>query len=120
MLTPKFVSLTITEGGYNINAAGVFDFDNPDIKHDLAHPESPKTVFGFLTAALKKRMEEKLPAFTVLSCDNVEHNGYVASYVLLAFAEKQDPHLAQWIKDHVCFPKFHGRQNYTGYYAKRH
>lgn len=100
----KIVSLTITEGGYNINAAGVFDFDNPDIKHDLAYPESPKTVFGFLTAALKKRWEEKIPAFTVLSCDNVEHNGDVARNVLLTFAEKQNPNLARWIAEKVSFP----------------
>ncbi|MDF9800765.1 mannitol 2-dehydrogenase [Catalinimonas alkaloidigena] len=100
----KIVSLTITEGGYNTKASGKFDFNNADVQHDLKHPENPKTVFGFLAAALKKRQEDQLPAFTLMSCDNVEHNGDVAKYVLLAFVEKQDPELAGWIKENVCFP----------------
>jgi len=71
----KIVSLTITEGGYNFNPnTGDFNFDNPDIQHELEHPNQPKTVFGFLTAALKKRRDEGLPAFTILSCDNIQHN----------------------------------------------
>lgn len=100
----KIVSLTITEGGYNINASGKFDFNNPDIVHDLENPDHPRTVFGFLTAALKKRKIQGLPPFTVLSCDNVAHNGDVAKYTLLTFVRKQDPTLADWIQETVCFP----------------
>jgi len=101
----KIVSLTITEGGYNFNPnTGDFDFENPDIQHELQHPNEPKTVFGFLTAALKKRRDKNLPAFTVLSCDNIQHNGYVARKMLLSFAKQQDPSLYDWIKNKVCFP----------------
>ncbi len=51
----RIVSLTITEGGYNFNpTTGEFNFDNPDIQHELQHPQDPKTVYGFLTAAFKK------------------------------------------------------------------
>lgn len=101
----KIVSLTITEGGYNFNAAtGEFDCKNPGVKHDLANPEQPQTVFGFLTAALKKRRADGLPAFTIQSCDNIQHNGDMARKVLLTFAEKQDPELAKWIADEVSFP----------------
>ena len=101
----QIVSLTITEGGYNFNPnTGDFDFDNPDIQHDLQNPKHPKTVFGFLTAALKKRCDKGLPAFTILSCDNIQHNGDVARKMLLSFAEKQDPLLFNWIKNEVCFP----------------
>ncbi|MEP3210173.1 MAG: mannitol dehydrogenase family protein [Maribacter sp.] len=101
----KIVSLTITEGGYNFNpTTGVFNFDNPDIQHELQNPNDPKTVYGFLTAALKRRRDGSLPAFTVLSCDNIEHNGDMARKMLLAFAEVQDPELATWIAQEVCFP----------------
>lgn len=101
----KIVSLTITEGGYNFNPnTGDFNFDNPAIQHELRHPNEPKTVFGFLTAALKKRREKGLPAFTILSCDNIQHNGDVARKMLLSFAEKQEPSLYHWIKNEVCFP----------------
>ena len=101
----KIVSLTITEGGYNFNPnTGEFDFDNPDVQHELRHPDELKTVFGFLTAALKKRREEGSPAFTILSCDNIQHNGDVARKMLLSFVQKQDPALYKWIETEVCFP----------------
>ncbi|MBU2916973.1 mannitol dehydrogenase family protein [Psychrosphaera sp. F3M07] len=101
----KIVSLTITEGGYNFHpATGEFDYDNPDIIHDLNNPTQPITAFGYITAALKLRKEQGLPAFTVQSCDNIQHNGHVTRNMLLAFAQKQDLALSQWIEQHVAFP----------------
>ncbi|MBX2876573.1 MAG: mannitol dehydrogenase family protein [Saprospiraceae bacterium] len=101
----RIVSLTITEGGYNFNpSTGEFDFDNPAIQHELEHPDQPKTVFGFLAAALQKRREKGLPAFTILSCDNIQHNGAVARKMLLAFVQKQNASLAEWIEMEVRFP----------------
>lgn len=101
----KIVSLTITEGGYNFNpSTGEFDFDNPEIQHELDNPDNPKTVYGFLTASLKKRRDAGLSAFTVMSCDNIEHNGDVAQKMLLSFAKRQDEALAEWIEEKVCFP----------------
>lgn len=101
----RIVSLTITEGGYNFNpATGDFNFDNPDIQYELQNPKNPKTVYGFLTAALKIRRDSGLPAFTILICDNIEHNGDMARKMLLAFAEAQDVELAKWIAKEVCFP----------------
>ena len=101
----KIVSLTITEGGYNFNPnTGDFNFNNLAIQEDLQNKNSPKTVFGFLTAALKIRKEKRLPAFTILSCDNIQHNGEVTRKMLLSFVRKQDPSLAQWIENEVCFP----------------
>jgi len=103
--TTKIVSLTITEGGYNFNpTTGEFNFDNPDIQHELHHPQDPKTIYGFLTEALKRRRDLGLPAFTVLSCDNIEHNGDMVRKMLLTFAEAQNPDLAKWIAKEVCFP----------------
>ena len=101
----KIVSLTITEGGYNFNATtGEFDFGNPQVQHEIAHPDEPRTVYGFLTAALRKRRAAGLPPFTVLSCDNIQHNGAVARKMLLAFAERQDADLAKYIEQEVTFP----------------
>ncbi|MCL4127413.1 UNVERIFIED_CONTAM: hypothetical protein GTU68_022280 [Idotea baltica] len=101
----KIVSLTITEGGYNFNSnTGDFDFENPDIQHELQHSDRPKTVFGFLTAALKKRKANGLPPFSILSCDNIQHNGDMTRRMLLAFTQKQNPELAEWIEKEVSFP----------------
>tara|TARA_R110002074_G_scaffold5143_4_gene25257 strand:- start:2064 stop:3548 length:1485 start_codon:yes stop_codon:yes gene_type:complete len=101
----KIVSLTITEGGYNFNpATGEFDFENSDIQFEIKNPNNPKTIYGFLTAALKIRRDEGLPAFTIMSCDNIQHNGDVAREMLLTFARKQNEDLAKWIEKEVCFP----------------
>jgi len=101
----RIVSLTITEGGYNFNpTTGEFNFENPDIQHELQHPHDPITVYGFLTTALKRRREAGLPAFTILVCDNIEHNGDMMRKMLLTFAETQDPDLAKWIAQEVSFP----------------
>ncbi|MEO0338708.1 MAG: mannitol dehydrogenase family protein, partial [Bacteroidota bacterium] len=101
----KIVSLTITEGGYNFNpVTGEFDFTNPAVQHELAHPNEPQTVYGYLTAALRKRRANSLPPFTILSCDNIQHNGDVARRMVMAFAKKQDHDLAAWIEKEVRFP----------------
>ena len=101
----KIVSLTITEGGYNVDpASGEFDASNADAQHDIAHPLQPRLVFGFLTAALKKRRDNGLSAFTVQSCDNIQHNGDLTRKMLVGFARLQDVELADWIENEVCFP----------------
>lgn len=101
----KIVSLTITEGGYNFNpSTGEFDFENPDIQQELKHPDNPRTVYGFLTAALRKRHDSGLPAFTIMSCDNIGHNGDMVRKMLLSFVERQNPDLVKWIESEVCFP----------------
>ncbi|WP_026950233.1 mannitol dehydrogenase family protein [Algoriphagus mannitolivorans] len=103
--TTKIVSLTITEGGYNFNpSTGNFDFENADIQHELRNPNEPKTVYGYLTAALRKRRKAGLPPFTIMSCDNIQHNGNVARKMVLDFVKKQDSNLANWIENEVSFP----------------
>jgi mannitol 2-dehydrogenase len=50
------VSLTITEGGYNVDQiTGEFLWSTPEILADVAQRESPTTVFGFITEALRRR-----------------------------------------------------------------
>ena len=101
----RIVSLTITEGGYCIDDSnGEFMAHLPQIQHDLAHPLAPKTVFGFLCAALEKRRDTSTPAFTIMSCDNLPHNGAVTRKALLAFATLRDPELRDWIAQNVSFP----------------
>ncbi|MBK5529294.1 mannitol dehydrogenase family protein [Pseudomonas sp. TH06] len=101
----RIVSLTITEGGYCIDDSnGEFMAHLPQIQHDLNHPDSPKTVFGFLCAALEKRRAAGIPAFTVMSCDNLPHNGAVTRKALLAFATLRNSNLCSWIDANVSFP----------------
>ncbi|WP_456254387.1 mannitol dehydrogenase family protein [Pseudomonas iridis] len=101
----RIVSLTITEGGYCIgDSNGEFMAHLPQIQNDLAHPGAPTTVFGFLCAALEKRRGAGTPAFTIMSCDNLPHNGAVTRKALLAFATLRNTGLRDWIEQNVSFP----------------
>lgn len=101
----RIVSLTITEGGYNVDrTTGEFDFTDPVSQRDLAQPHNPATVFGYITEALRIRREQNTPPFTVMSCDNLPGNGDVMRRSTLAFAAALDPDLANWIDAHVAFP----------------
>ncbi|WP_313477163.1 mannitol dehydrogenase family protein [Stutzerimonas kunmingensis] len=101
----RIVSLTITEGGYCMDdSTGEFNAKLPHIQHDLENPRTPISVFGLLCAALAKRRGQGLPAFTVMSCDNLPHNGDVTRKATLAFAGLVDADLAGWIERNVSFP----------------
>jgi mannitol 2-dehydrogenase len=67
-------------------------------------PDSPKTVFGLIIAGLKRRKLEGNQPFTVLSCDNIPHNGDVARQACVQLAVLSDPTLAKWIDKRVSFP----------------
>ena len=101
----RIVSLTITEGGYYIDATnGGFDAEHPEICHDAEHPREPETVFGVLLAALGQRRARGLAPFTVLSCDNVPHNGDVTRRTVLGLAALISRDLHDWIEETVAFP----------------
>lgn len=101
----KIVSLTITEGGYNLNeATGKFDFSNPVIIEDMKNPRSPKTVFGYLAQALKLRKERGIGGITIQSCDNIQENGEVAKKALTDYVKETEPELLSWIQENVSFP----------------
>src|SRR3954454_21537556 len=103
--TTRIVSLTVTEGGYNIDpVTGEFDTADPGVVHDLQPGAAPATSFGLVTEALVRRRDRGLPPFTVVSCDNIEHNGDVARQSFAAFAGLRDPELGAWVEREVSFP----------------
>lgn len=99
----KIVSLTVTEGGYFLND-GKFDPSHPQIQQDIADPANPGTVFGVICKALRFRKENNIPPFTVLSCDNIPHNGDVVRSVVTGLAKAQDANILPWIESNVAFP----------------
>jgi mannitol 2-dehydrogenase len=101
----RIVSMTITEGGYFIDAStGKFDQKHPAIVADGANPDSPKTVFGFILAGLKRRKAAGLAPFTIMSCDNIPHNGHVTADAVCGLTKLSDPAFAEWVHDNVAFP----------------
>jgi len=95
----RIVSLTVTEGGYNISdVTGEFDAANPDVVRDLAPGAVPRTTFGLITEALRRRWTRGLGPFTIMSCDNLQDNGYRSKRVFTAFARLRDPELGAWVE----------------------
>ncbi|MFI7586538.1 mannitol dehydrogenase family protein [Spongisporangium articulatum] len=101
----RIVSLTVTEGGYNINdVTGEFRAESPAVAADLVPGATPSTWFGFVVEALARRRAAGVAPFAVMSCDNVQKNGDVAHRAVAAFARLRDPDLAAWIEREVVFP----------------
>ena len=99
------VSLTITEKGYcHSPASGQLMLDHPFIVADIQNPHQPKSAPGVVVEALARRRAAGLPAFSVMSCDNMPENGHVMRNVVCAYARAIDAGLADWIESHVTFP----------------
>jgi len=120
----KIVSLTITEFGYRVpinegdralvRAAleGATDADGPesdegDARVAEAAPETRgATVFGIVLAALASRRRRGLRPFTIMSCDNLPHNGEVAKRRVLGAAADLDlcAETQRWLEEEARFP----------------
>jgi mannitol 2-dehydrogenase len=101
----RIVSLTVTENGYCLNpATRALDTENVLIRADLAAPHRPRSPIGVIVESYRRRMQAGQPAFTALSCDNIQHNGNVLRAAVLALARLRDPTLAAWIEAQGGFP----------------
>lgn len=93
----QIVSMTVTEGGYPVD----------DLTGKYA-PESsnagPTSAFGIVAAALEQRRLAHGKPITVMSCDNVMHNGQVAQAAVLGEAARFGSELLSWIETSVSFP----------------
>ena len=99
------VTLTVTEKGYCLDRkTGKLMAEDADVAADLAGLERPRTAAGFLVAALARRRTEGLAPLSILSCDNLPHNGALLKGAVLAMAEAHDPALAAWIAQGCTFP----------------
>ena len=100
----RIVSLTVTEGGYFLDADGAFDPTRAEIRADADTPDAPRTVFGMMLKSLRRRSAEGHAPFTVVSCDNIPHSGPVTRGTLTGLARLSDPALAERVAETVAFP----------------
>lgn len=101
----RVVSLTVTEKGYcHDPASGTLDEAHPDIRHDLATPQAPRSAPGFLAEALRLRRAAGIAPFTVLCCDNLPANGATVRRVVARLGQLRDAGLGDWIAGEVAFP----------------
>ncbi len=103
----RIISFTVTEAGYYLGAAGL-DSGAPDIVRDLSLARAGRagtTIYGALFAILKARSESGSGAITLLSCDNLRHNGERFRVGLLRFLELVgDSSLAAWTGANAMCP----------------
>ena len=83
----RVISLTITEGGYNVDS----------LDEDV-------NVFGLVADALARRRDRGITSPTIVSCDNIEGNGDVARQAFTTYADRVHPGLGEWISTHTRFP----------------
>lgn len=101
----RIVAMTVTESGYYIDPVTKgFDAAHPDLVHDAANPDTPRTAFGAIVAALKLRRAAGLAPFTGLSCDNLQGNGDILRQTVVSLARLSDQSLADWINETATFP----------------
>lgn len=116
----QIASLTITEKGYLRAPDGTIDLDLPAVQHDLEAirselgaergldgNEPSQTAIGLLVRGLARRYRTGGEPITVLSCDNVVHNGEMVKRVVLSLAEAVGDPAAGWLgwlQESVAYP----------------
>lgn len=93
----QIVSMTVTEGGYPVD----------DLTGDYSSESSnagPASAFGIVVAALEQRRLAHGKPITIMSCDNVMHNGSVARAAVLGEAARFGSELLSWVETSVSFP----------------
>ncbi|WP_109575048.1 mannitol dehydrogenase family protein [Aminobacter sp. AP02] len=100
----RIVTLTVTEKAYLRNSAGNLDERHPEVVWDLANPDRPKSLYGFLAEAIARRRAAGTVPFTILSCDNLPANGATLRKLLVAFAGMRDRELGRYVAEDIAFP----------------
>lgn len=94
----------------NLKESPVFEKVSEGEKSPALTPASENTLGAMFTSksfwlATGLRFGQAgLPAFTVMSCDNMPENGHVTRQVVTAYAREVDAELAIWIEQNVTFP----------------
>jgi len=100
----RIVTMTVTEKAYLRDPFGDLDLSHSDITWDLANPDRPRTVHGFLIEAITRRRAAGIEPFTVLSCDNLPANGATLKRLAVTFAKARDADLAAFVEREIAFP----------------
>jgi fructuronate reductase len=102
------VTLTVTEKGYRRGPDGRLNLADPAVRADLSGAAPPVTAVGRLARGLQQRFRTSGANLTVLSCDNLPHNGAVVRNLLSEFCDHlptaEGDRLADSVERFVTFP----------------
>ncbi|MGP3592282.1 D-arabinitol 4-dehydrogenase [Vagococcus sp. WN89Y] len=99
----RVIAFTVTESGYYLTPEHELDVQQSDIKADL--DGGIRTLYGALTRILKQRIARNGGPVTLLSCDNLRHNGERFRHGFLSFLQAKGEHaLHDWVRDNTTSP----------------
>ncbi|EEB85727.1 mannitol dehydrogenase family protein [Roseobacter sp. GAI101] len=102
--TVHLVTITVTESGYYTAPDGNLNPADPFLRAEIAGG-APRSVYGYLRAALGQRAAGSGSPLTIACCDNIRQNGKMLRRTLLAYLEAcDDQTLATWVAANVAFP----------------
>ena len=102
--TVHAISITVTESGYYLDDSGDLNPNDTVISAELSG-DAPRSVYGYLAAALARRMQGCGLPVTIICCDNIRGNGHMLKRNLLAYlAAVGKDMLADWVAAHAAFP----------------
>ncbi|MHB1489597.1 MAG: mannitol dehydrogenase family protein [Cellulomonas sp.] len=121
----KIVTLTVTEAGYTVSPrTNGLDIDLPAVRSDLSGRTSPTTAIGLVARGLQERVRMHGDPVTVLSCDNLSHNGDRTGALVRQFAASLPPgereDLMAYIESSVTFPNSMVDRIVPGVEARHH
>lgn len=113
------VTLTVTESGYRLDAAGDPDAADPAVVADIERLRAAfaatgtdgdrladaraETTLGRLLLGLEARRRAGAGPIAVVPCDNVADGGALVRHAVLALAEQIGSDTAHWIAEEVSF-----------------
>jgi D-arabinitol 4-dehydrogenase len=104
----RIVSFTVTEAGYYLDGQDDLDLHHPDVAADLQAARAGacgSTIYGALCALLRLRMKSGAGPVTLMSCDNLRHNGGRSRKALLQFLEAVgDASVLDWVRTQTASP----------------
>lgn len=99
----QIISMTVTEGGYYLFDDNTLDLSAEPIKQGLKGEGD--CIYTYLRAALTIRKENGGKPVTLLSCDNLLHNGKKLKAGFEQFLSACDDNdLLAWVKQNTTFP----------------
>ncbi|OIN15522.1 D-arabinitol 4-dehydrogenase [Salmonella enterica subsp. enterica serovar Sarajane] len=99
----RVIAFTVTESGYYLTPEHELDIRSSDIRSDLN--DGICTLYGALTRILRQRIAQNGGPVTLLSCDNLRHNGERFRHGFLSFLQaKGEQSLYDWVKQNTTSP----------------
>lgn len=99
----KVIAFTVTEGGYYLDTNHKLDKNSKDIQAELQGTIC--TIYGALKAILKARIKANNQPVTLLSCDNLRHNGERFRNGFIEFLQLcHETELLEWVKKYTTSP----------------